>query len=152
VTEPELIRAVLIEGAIGGAVISLIALLASRFASDVIGRGVLAIMLIIAAGAYFGFAVAQGPGPSWTLLELAHGMAFGAVALIGWKGSVQWLAAGWALHPVWDIGLHYYGPGRSFAPLPYAIACISFDSVVALYIVVAYGSASAKRVIGVSTG
>ena len=60
---------------------------------------------------------------------------------MGWLGlrrSPLWLAAGWALHPVWDIALHFFGPGRAFAPETYTIACLSYDLVVAGYIVAAY--------------
>jgi hypothetical protein len=35
--------------------------------------------------------------------------------------------------------LHYIGPGHSFTPWAYAIACVSFDWLVAIYIVIAYG-------------
>jgi hypothetical protein len=70
---------------------------------------------------------------------LVGGIVFGTMALLGLRGSPWWLAAGWALHPLWDAGLHYFGPGSSFAPEPYAIACISFDWLVAAYIVVVYG-------------
>jgi len=67
------------------------------------------------------------------------------MALLGLRGSPYWLAAGWALHPLWDVGLHYIGPGHSFAPMTYAIACISFDLVVAAYIAIAYGLIGARR-------
>jgi hypothetical protein len=56
-SEAELIRAVLIEGAVGGAILSLLAFLLSRFTKDVVGRTLLATVLFAAAGAYFGFAV-----------------------------------------------------------------------------------------------
>jgi hypothetical protein len=39
-----------------------------------------------------------------------------------------------ALHPLWDVLLHYIGPGQAFTPWTYAIACISFDWLVAIYI------------------
>jgi hypothetical protein len=47
-------------------------------------------------------------------------------------------ASGWALHPVWDIALHYFGPGASFAPVAYTVSCLTFDLAVAAYIAVAY--------------
>ena len=136
--EAELIRAVLIEGAIGGALLSLLAFLLSRFVSDVAGRTLLATVLFAAAGAYLGFAVLPPTPRVWLLIELLQCIAFGIFGLYGWRGSPYWLALGWALHPVWDFGLHYLGPGRSFAPLSYAMACISFDWVVAAYIFIAY--------------
>lgn len=136
--EAEIIRTVLIEGAIGAAVLSLIAFFLSRFVRDVVGRTLLATVLFAAAGAYFGFAFNPGTPRIWVLIELLQVIAFGTLGLYGWRGSPYWLALGYALHPVWDFGLHYVGPGNSFAPLPYAIACISFDWVVAAYILIAY--------------
>lgn len=137
-TNQALFFGVLVEGAIGGTVLSVFAFLLSRFIGDIIGRSFLVIFLFAAAGAYFGFAVASGVGLSWTLVELAQIVFFGTMGLLSLRGSVYWLVAGWALHPFWDAGLHYLGPGTSFAPMPYAVACISFDFVVAIYIAAAY--------------
>jgi hypothetical protein len=136
-TIAKLIVGLLVEGAVGAIVLIVIAALLSRFATDVAGRSSLVIFLFAAAGAYFGFAVAAGAGLVWTLVELAQVVVFGSMALVSLRGSPYWLAAGWTLHPVWD-GLHYIGPGRSFAPLAYAIACVSFDLLVAAYIAAAY--------------
>jgi len=142
-TESVLIVRVLVEGAILAAILVIIAFLLSRFVRDVAGRSLLAIFLFAAAGAYFGFAILgrdlAGTAPIWTLIELAQVIGFGTMGLLGLRGSPYWLAAGWALHPVWDYVLHYLGPGSSFAPMTYAIACVSFDLLVAAYIVIAYG-------------
>ena len=142
--EAELIRAVLIEGVIGGAMLSLVAWLLSRFAGDIVGRTLLATVLFAAAGAYFGFAVAAPVLVSrlWPFIELLQVIAFGAMGLAGWKGSVKWLALGWALHPIWDFGVHHLGPGRNFAPFHYVVVCITFDWVVAAYILMTYRGAS----------
>ena len=141
-TEAEVFRWVLIEGAIGGAVLSLIAFLLSKFASDVIGRTLLATVLFAAAGAYLGFAFEQSLLRTWVLVELLQCVAFGTLGLYGWRGNAKWLALGWALHPFWDFPLHYLGPGRSFAPWTYAVACITFDWVVAAYILIYYRGSS----------
>ena len=141
-TQAELIRAVLIEGAIGGAVLSLIAFLLSKFVDDIVGRTLLATALFAAAGAYFGFAVVARPPAIWSLLELLQVVAFGTLGLMGWKGRAKWLGLGWLLHPVWDFGVHHLGPGRSFAPVTYVFACITFDWVVAAYIFIFYRGAS----------
>jgi uncharacterized protein DUF6010 len=141
---PNLIVPVLINGAIFAALAVIVsAFLLSRFTKDIIGRSVLVIFLFVAAGAYFGFAtlgrdVVDSP-PIWMLVELAQVIVFGTLALLGLRGSPYWIAAGWALHPFWDVVVHYIGPGRSFTPWTYAIACISFDWLVALYIVIFYG-------------
>ena len=65
---------VLIEGAVGGVVLALIAFLLSRFVSDVAGRTVLATVLFAAAGAYFGFAFNPATPPIWLLIELLQTM------------------------------------------------------------------------------
>lgn len=134
----EPLSVVLIEGAIGGAILSLIAFLLSRFVGDIAGRTFLATVLFAAAGAYFGFAFDPIVPPLWLLLELLQVVAFGTLGLFGWRGSPYWLALGYALHPLWDVGVHYLGPGSSFAPLSYTIFCLSFDWVAAAYIFIAY--------------
>ncbi|HET9713517.1 MAG TPA: DUF6010 family protein [Pyrinomonadaceae bacterium] len=141
-TEAEMFRWVLIEGAIGGAVLSLIAFLLSKFASDIAGRTLLATVLFAAAGAYLGFAFEQSLLRPWVLVELLQCVAFGTLGLYGWRGNAKWLALGWALHPIWDYVLHYLGPGRSIAPWTYAVACITFDWVVAAYILIYYRGSS----------
>lgn len=141
-TNSGLIWVVLIGGAIGGAILCLLAFLLSRFRNDLAGRTALATGLFTAAGAYFGFAVMAPVSRIWILIELLQCVAFGVFGLKGWDStrgwqSAKWLALGWALHPIWDFGLHYVGPG-SFAPWVYVIACLSFDWVVAAYILIAY--------------
>src|ERR671920_70089 len=139
----ELIVPVLINGAVFATVAVIVpAFLLSRFTRDIFGRSVLAILLLIAAGAYFGFATVGrdvvGSDQIWILIELAQAIVFGVLALLGLRGSPYWLAVGWALHPFWDVLLHYMGPGHAFTPWTYAIACVSFDWIVAIYIVIAY--------------
>jgi hypothetical protein len=146
----EFIVPVLINGAISAAVAVIVpAFLLSRFTRDIIGRSVLVIFLFIAAGAYFGFATmgreVVDTQPIWMLVELAQVIVFGTLALLGLRGSPYWIAAGWVLHPFWDVVVHYIGPGHPFTPWTYAIACVSFDWLVALYIVVAYGLLGARR-------
>jgi len=72
-------------------------------------------------------------------------MVAGAIALLGLRGSPWWLAAGWALHPLWDVVLHYVSPGHSFAPITYTIPCLSFDLLVAAYIAIACGLVGDRR-------
>ena len=146
----ELIVPVLINGAVFATVAVIVpAFLLSRFTRDILGRSVLIIFLFIAAGAYFGFATSGrdvlGTNQIWILVELAQVVAFGALALLGLRGSAYWLAAGWALHPFWDVVLHYVGPGHPFTPWTYAIACVSFDWLIAIYIVIAYGLVGGRR-------
>ena len=147
---PELIVPVLINGAVFATVAVIVpAFLLSRFTRDILGRSVLVIFLFIAAGAYFGFATSGrevlGTNQIWMLVELAQVVVFGTMALLGLRGSPYWIAAGWALHPFWDVVVHYVGPGHPFTPWTYAIACVSFDWLVAIYIVIAYGLIGGRR-------
>jgi hypothetical protein len=123
-------------------VLSLLAFLLSKFVRDVVGRTLLATVLFAAAGAYLGFAFVGGVSRLWLLVELLQCIAFGTLGLYGWRGNAKWLALGWALHPFWDFVVHYVGPGRSFAPWTYAIACITYDWVVAAYVLIYYRGAS----------
>ena len=66
------------------------------------------------------------------------------MGLVGLFGSIWWIVAGWALHPLWDVGLHFLGPGRSFAPETYTIACLGFDLLVAAYIAITYAVAELR--------
>jgi hypothetical protein len=133
----------LVNGAIQALMPVVLAFLLSRFIGDFAGRSVLAIVLIMAAGSYQGFAIMAsnllGTGPIWAPVELVGGVVFGTMALLGLRGSPWWLAAGWAAHPIWDIVLHYFGPGGSFAPESYVIGCLSFDLLIAGYIAIVYG-------------
>src|SRR5215467_1530369 len=137
-TRMQFMTAVFIEGAIGGLVLSVVAFLLSWFIKDIVGRTLLATVLFAAAGAYFGFAFNETTPRIWVLIELLQVVVFGTLGLYGWRGSPYWLALGYALHPIWDFGVHHLGPGREFAPIAYVISCISFGWVVALYIVIAY--------------
>ena len=146
----ELIVPVLINGAVFATVAVIVpAFLLSRFTRDIVGRSVLVIFLFIAAGAYFGFATSGrevlGTAQVWMLVELVQVVGFGTLALLGLRGSPYWLAAGWALHPFWDVVLHYMGPGHTFTPWTYAIACVSFDWLIAIYIVIAYRLVGGRR-------
>src|SRR5687767_1936087 len=98
-----------------------IAVLLSRFAGENYGRALLAIFLFVAGGAYVGFAVAGGAGGLWFLAEIWQAVVIGAMGLLGMRGSPYWLAAAWAVHPLWDVVLHYFGAGHAFAPEFWAI-------------------------------
>ena len=135
----------LVGGTVNAIVLVVIAFLLSRFTRDIIGRSVLVIFLFIAGGAYVGFAVGAGASGLWFLAEVVHVVIVGILGLLGLRGSPYWIAAGWALHPLWDFPLHYIGPGHSFTPEVWAISCVSFDWVVAVYIVIAYGLVGSRR-------
>lgn len=135
----------LIGGAVNALALALIAFLVSRFAGEIYGRALLAIVLFVAGGTYLGFAVGGGATGPWVLAEFGQAVALGVLGLLGLRGSPYWLAAGWALHPLWDVVLHHAGAGREFAPESWVIACVSFDLLVAGYVVVAHRGRTAAR-------
>ena len=94
---------------------------------------ILAQGLVGAALIYVGFAVWHGH-TAWLAVEVAGVLAYGTFAWLGVRRSPAWIAIGWGLHPLWDAGLHLFGPISGVAPTWYAIACISFDVVVAIAI------------------
>jgi hypothetical protein len=97
-------------------------------------RGILVVGLFVAALFYVYFAARARVSPAWLAAELAGVALYGGMALRGRRGSPWWIAAGWALHPIWDVALHYLGPGRAFAPAWYATLCLTWDLVVAAVI------------------
>lgn len=90
--------------------------------------------LVIAALIYLSFALYYSD-TQWLLIESAGVFAFGITYWLAVAYSPLWLAFGWGLHPMWDIFLHWLGPGTHIAPIWYAIACLSFDLAVAWYLV-----------------
>jgi hypothetical protein len=96
---------------------------------------ILGLGLVVAALIYVVFALWSNALSLWLLIELAGVALYGTAGLLGMRGSIWWLAAGWALHPVWDVVLHSLGAGSVFAPQWYVFACVSFDLLVAGYVV-----------------
>jgi len=129
----------LLNGLVLSTVLIVVAFVLSRFTRDIVGRSLLVIVLFIAALVYIVFAIRAGENSFWIVGELVGVSIYGTMGLLGLRGSPLWLAAGWALHPLWDVGLHYFGPGHSFAPISYTIPCVSFDLLVGGYIAIAYG-------------
>lgn len=90
--------------------------------------------LIVAAIIYVGFAVVWG-NRTWIGVEVIGVAIYGLFYWLSWRQSIYWLAAGWAAHTLWDFVLHFIGAGHTVAPEWYVYACISFDLLVAAYIV-----------------
>lgn len=83
--------------------------------------------LVIAALLYVAFALAAGASGGALAVEVGGVLLYGVPAALGLRGHRGWLAAGWLLHPLWDLGLHGAG---GVAPEWYVWACLSFDLVV----------------------
>lgn len=117
----------LIGGAINGSILAVLALAAPRLT-----KRILFAVLVFAAAMYVVFTVGTEDASLWMLLELAGVAVYGAMGWRGLKGSPWWLVAGWAAHPLWDVVLHYIGPGHTFAPVDYTIPCLTYDLAVAV--------------------
>lgn len=94
----------------------------------------LSVGLIVAAFIYVGFAILGQASAAWIAVEVAGVAIYSLFAVLGWHSSRWWLMVGWLLHPVWDLGLHFYERGASFTPAWYVLMCLSFDLLVAAYI------------------
>lgn len=94
----------------------------------------LAVGLVIAALIYLGFAVLGEASASWIVVEGVGVGIYSLLAVLGLRYSNWWLMMGWLLHPVWDVWLHFLEQGASFTPAWYALSCMSFDLLVAVYI------------------
>jgi hypothetical protein len=119
----------LIAGAVLGVAFVRAAFALRRHTAQILVAG-----LIIAALAYVLFAFRAQDVSVWLPLELLGVAIYGALGFLGLRRSPWWLVAGWALHPAWDIALHYTGPGGEFAPLWYILLCVTFDVAVAGHI------------------
>jgi hypothetical protein len=116
----------LVGGAVNGAILTFVAIAVPRFT-----RHVLAASLGVATTFYVGFALEAHASGAWLALELAGVGIYGYAAVRGVRGSAWWLVAGWALHPLWDVALHFAGAGSSFAPEWYTTSCLTWDLMVA---------------------
>jgi hypothetical protein len=135
-----MIVGLLLDGTVLAVMLIVVSFLLSRFTRGIVGRSLLAIVLIIAALVYVVSAVRADEGAFWVVGELVGVGIYGTMGLLSLRGSPMWPAAGWALHHLWDAVLHYFGPGSSFAPISYTIPCVSFELLVTVYIAIAYGS------------
>ena len=96
-------------------------------------KKVLSSGLVIAALIYVLFAAIAGR-LDWLLYEALGAGLFAVFAYFGRRSS-RWLAAGWGLHPLWDLGLHAReSAGAAHAPEWYVVACLAFDLLVAVLI------------------
>ena len=120
----------LVEAA-AGALGALVALAVSARSANGRPQRVWSFALLGATLVYVGFAVAAGGrGLPRELLGTAVYLPF---VVAGWRGANLAVAAGWALHVVWDLALH---GAATTTPGWYPGLCVGFDLVVAVWFVV----------------
>lgn len=88
--------------------------------------------LAVATAVYVGFALRTSASWAWLGLEIVGVAVFLPSAVLGWRGGVRALAAGWLAHVAWDLLLH--GPGTPFVPAWYPWLCLGFDVVAAVVV------------------
>lgn len=106
-------------------------LLARRSVNFTKEKRIYAVGLVVAALIYVGFGVFSD-SVAWKIIELLGVLVYALFAWLGLKKSGWFLAVGWALHVVWDAGLH--GASTPFVPHWYIAGCIGFDLLLAGYI------------------
>lgn len=89
--------------------------------------------LIVAALVYVGFALARDD-LRWLMIEGVGVVVYGLCVVLGRWVSFYFVSLGWLLHVLWDVPLHWLGPGTAVVPHEYAVVCLSFDVLVAMVI------------------
>jgi len=92
--------------------------------------------LMVASFIYVAFAMASMED-GWLMVSIGGVLLFLIFAYLGARRSVLWLAAGWFAHIAWDVAIHI-AETVNFVPLWYPLACIGFDAVVGIAILLAY--------------
>lgn len=111
-------------GAVGGAAFYSIAMRARRS-----GQVALSIALVAASLVYVAAAFTTPDAAHWMIIEIGGLLLFSILAGAGLQRSIWLLVAGWVAHPFWDLFQLLRAP--AFAPRWFAVACISWDWVVA---------------------
>lgn len=114
-------------GAVGGHVLALVAGRSPERTAHLFAHA-----LVVAAFIYVAFAMASMES-AWLAVEIAGLLIFVGFASLGLKRSLSWLWLGWALHILWDAGIHLVAE-TTFVPAWYPALCIGFDAVVAYHV------------------
>jgi hypothetical protein len=123
----------LVAGAMFGGLTLIIPTLLSRDTAF----GLLAILLGMIASVYLGYALGDGRLRAFQV-EYVGMVAFAALATIALaQGSAVLLALGYLAHGLWDLVHHRRGVEVRM-PWWYVPLCLSYDTVVAIYVLVRF--------------
>lgn len=99
------------------------------------GLHFLAVLLGFIAGAYLGFAVADGTGRALLVEATAIALFVGVAAASLWLQSPALLAVGYLAHGVWDALHHPRAITTEITPW-YPPFCLTYDVLVGLFVLV----------------
>lgn len=122
-----------LRGALIGAALAVVAALSLHFPLAGAAVPLLSLFLALTACVYLGALLAQRQATGLVLSELAVGAAVFLCAIFGTLGSVLWLAAGYALHGLWDWA-HDAGRVATQVPRWFPPACAIFDFIIAGFV------------------
>ena len=117
-----------------GAALALIAVAAIHFPFAEIGVPLLSLFLALTACVYLGALLAQDQKHGVVLAELTVGLLVFVCAILGTLASAGWLAAGYAVHGLWDWA-HDAGGVATHVAAWFPPACAVFDIIIAVFIV-----------------
>jgi len=122
-----------IRGTLTGGALALIAIVGIHLPLAEIGVPLLSLFLALTACVYLGALLAQQQGLRVVLAESAVSLIVFVCAILGMLVSARWLAAGYAIHGLWDwahdTGIVTTRVSRWFPP-----ACAVFDFMIAIFV------------------
>lgn len=92
----------------------------------------LAIALGLVSAIYLVFALVDG-NKIWLTVEVVGLLLFLLFIWMAFHYSYWFVVLGWALHIVWDVGVHPQETAP-YVPYWYAWLCVGFDALVAIYL------------------
>jgi hypothetical protein len=122
---------------LSGLALGLLLIVFTRFWEPAQALEIFALVLIGMPMPYLLFAIHGAPLP-WLGLEGIGLVLFGSMGWGGLRGSPRLVALGWALHSVWDVGLHWVGPGARYTVHWYPVVCLCADLSIAVYVACVY--------------
>ena len=120
---------------LAGLLLGVVFVAAASAGSQSTAELVIALFLAVTGGVYAGSLLAQNPGGRFVALELLVMALIFELSAAGLLRSPGWLAAGYAVHGVWDLFHHPRAVPTRVAPW-FPPMCAAFDFVVAELLIV----------------
>lgn len=120
-------------GALAGAAFAFLVIAALHYPSARVGVLLISLFLALTACVYLGALLAQRQRLPVITSELGVGLAVFTCAALGAMMSAAWLAAGYALHGVWDWA-HDSGFVSTNVTAWFPPACAMFDFLIAAFV------------------